>query len=127
VYDLKLTYEQCVYAFIFSSDKKAAFIKHIELYYEISKMSTIFLNIYMSNRLLFQKIDENERYKTHLSSSGNVLDSSRVTTDLKNLYNYGINNMVEIKIYWKLNQDFCQTLLFGKYVAEIFYEIKNSK
>jgi hypothetical protein len=35
-----------------------------------------------------------------------------------------LNEMVEIKIYWKLNQDFCQTLLFGQYISEVFFAIR---
>lgn len=34
-----------------------------------------------------------------------------------------VNDSVEIKIYWELNQDFCQTLLFGQYISEVFFAI----
>ena len=110
MYDLKMSDKQRMCALAFSSCKNPIQIKHIELYFKILKMSrdiSISLIIYMLVRFSFQKIDYNERAKKQLSNSGNI--------------------MVEIKIYWKLNQDFCQTLLFGQYVAEIFYEMKSSK
>lgn len=77
------------------------------------------------NREIFTRIkvylgrgDVRGVFKRLLSSSRKILAA---LTKVKASIDAGI--LPELAILWRLNQDYAETMLFGQYAAEVFYEI----
>jgi hypothetical protein len=95
----------------------------------ISKLNNFDYNLYMNehtlNSVIFKDVENylknGDIRGVHKRIYSDVIEIEKLLISIKN--ELSLDKMPDLSIIWKLNEAFSDTLIFGQYVARVFYAI----